>query len=208
MILNYAYTCHNFFCWYLMNAAGCLWASLFEHLNIRAGAGWMQPLFSGWWNPFSCRLPGEGSKFWVSFLQSRLCKMKMLCGSFFSVFCLFVLLCFACGLSQVLRLCNPSQLISGVIAKKPLHVPGSHTHPFLVLFPQLPFLKMSPILRRTRHLLLHLCCAAFNHCCSREMATKYLQLAKDQLCFCKDYFEQAAVIFFQLFSSPDWHEHI
>lgn len=48
----------------------------------------------------------------------------------------------------------------------------------------------------------------FNHYCSHEMATKYLRLVKDQLCFCKVYFEQVAVIFFRLFRSPDWHKRI
>lgn len=152
--LNYAYTCHKFFCWYLMNTVGCLWAV--EH------TGWWRlnaALFSGWQNQFSRGLQhrrGERGKFWVSLLPSRLSQPSL-------------------------------------------------PHAFLIT---LFFWRWAQSRKEQTSSSCTSTVTDFNRYGSHEIATKYLPLVRDQLCFCKVYFEQVAVNFFWLFRSCDWHEHI
>lgn len=143
----------NFNLWYLMNSVGCLWA--LEH------TGWWKlnaALFSGSQNQFSLVLQygqGEGSKFWVSLLPSRLSQPSLPKASHHSFFWRWALF----------RKKQTSSSCTSTVTD-------------------------------------------FNHYGSHEMATKYLQLLRDQLCFCKVCFEQLAVNVFCLFRGPDWHEHI
>lgn len=140
-----------FFCWYLMNSVGCLWA--LEH------TGWWRlnaALFSGWQNQFSRGLQHgrrEEGKFWVSLLFSQ----------------------------------------------------PSLPHAFLIFF---FFWRWAQPCKEQTSFFWTSTVTDFNHYGSREMATKYLQLVRDQLCFCKVSFEQVAVNFFCLFRGCDWHERI
>lgn len=123
-----------------MNSVGCLWA--LEH------TGWWRlnaALLSGWKNQFSWGLQhrqGEGGKFWVSLLPSRLSQPSL-----------------------------------------------PHVLSPLVFF----FWRWAQFCKEQTRSSCTSTVTYFNHYGSHEMATKYLQLLRDQLCFCKVCFEQVAV---------------
>ena len=188
---------------------------VFEHLNIRAGEGWMRPLFLAdeiCSHAGSQHRRGEWRKFWASSLQSRLCKIKMHYGSFFLSFFLFwfVLFCFVLHVAfHRTCICLIRHWSSVVWSLR-----SRCRYLALTPIPSSCFSRSSLFWRwaQSREEQDSSHCTStvtdFNHYCSHEMATKYLQLVEDQLCFCKVYFEQVAVSFFQLFRRPDWHEHI